>query len=452
MYFVEPHQGNEAALGFDLASNTARLEALNKARDTGNSVATSRITLVQETGDQYGFLVFVPIFRNGEPIATPQQRRDNLTGFALGVFRVGDLVEGASADEAKANSPLKVHISDESAQPQHQLLYPKSIPQREKAAPTSQVEVSQTFHIGGRKWLIKVTPMANASAFLNYAWQAWGALLAGFLITGLGALYLRQVLNRNDAIHALVEQRTAALAKTMDELSLSNRDLEGFAYVASHDLKAPLRNIGDLAEWIEEDLGEELRGGSGENMTLLRGRVKRMENLLDDLLRYARAGKTGGEICPVDVKAIVDDIVGLLQRPDGITVRTVGDLPRFDTAREPLDQVLRNLISNSIKHHDRDNGLIEVSSTEGGECFTFSVSDDGPGIDPDFHEKVFQMFQTLRPRDEVEGSGMGLAMVRKLVERYGGKIQVVSEARVRGAEFKFDWPKEMEMSRSMLKS
>ena len=449
VHFVEPYRGNESALGFDLASNPSRLEALNRARDTGKAVATARITLVQETGNQFGFLLFVPIYRNGEPIDTPQQRRTSLVGFALGVFRIGDLVEATLNRGQELDTPVRVRIFDKSAPEQSQLLYPRTQSQSLHPRPNSQIEsvnltsryeVLESLEIGGRDWLVQITPVSSSN-LSDRTWQTWMTLIAGLLITGTGVLYLRQVLVRNDAIKSLVKQRTAALLETTDELSRSNRDLENFAYVASHDLKAPLRNIDNLAEWIEEDLGEVLKGEVRENMRLLRGRVKRLENLLEDLLQYSRAGREKGEICRVDTKVLVDEITSLLHRPDGITVRTVGDLPQIETAKGPLDLVFRNLIDNAFKHHDQMAGLIEVSARENGEFYTFSVSDDGPGIEPKFHEKVFHMFQTLKPRDEVEGSGMGLAMVRKIVERHGGKIRLVSDVGMRGAKFEFEWPK-----------
>jgi signal transduction histidine kinase len=115
-------------------------------------------------------------------------------------------------------------------------------------------------------------------------------------------------------------------------------------------------------------------------------------------------------------------------------------MPTFQTPRVPLEQVIRNLVSNAIKHHDRDDGAIEVFSRESGNFYEFAVSDDGPGIPPEFHDRVFQIFQTLKSRDEVEGSGMGLALVKKTVEAHGGNVTLESSGG-RGTTFRFTWPK-----------
>jgi PAS domain S-box-containing protein len=230
------------------------------------------------------------------------------------------------------------------------------------------------------------------------------------------------------------------LASYAKDLERSNADLEQFAYVASHDLKAPLRSIENLAQWIEEDLEESLEGETRENMDLLRNRVNRMTALLDDLLQYSRAGKDSSDAVEIDTDELVQDIVDLQDIPKGYTV-TTSNLPTAIVRKSPLEVVLRNLISNAVKHHDRDTGSIEISAEDLDDRVVFSVSDDGPGIPAEFHKKIFDMFRTLKPRDQVEGSGMGLAVVRKLVERRGGVMQVHSNVDERGTRFVFDWLK-----------
>ena len=164
--------------------------------------------------------------------------------------------------------------------------------------------------------------------------------------------------------------------------------------------------------------------------------------LLDDLLQYSRAGRMEGEVRRVDTGALVGDIVSYLDPPPGIEVVTVGKMPVFQTAKAPLTQVLQNLISNAIKHHDREKGTIEISAVDYGDSYEFAVADDGPGIPAEFHERVFRMFQTLRPRDEVEGSGVGLAVVKKVVEWQGGVVFLESQPGMRGTTFRFTWNKQ----------
>lgn len=222
------------------------------------------------------------------------------------------------------------------------------------------------------------------------------------------------------------------------ELERSNRELDQFAYSASHDLRSPLRAIGQMACWIAEDHGKELPEEVSRDLGLIQRRVRRMQQLLDDMLDYARAGRQDGELSHVDCEKLVQEVIDLMAPPAGFSV-SVNALPTVVTHRAPLAQVFRNLVGNAIKHHDRAVGHIDISAADSDHGIEFTVQDDGPGIPRECHEDIFQMFTTLKPRDVLEGSGMGLAMVRKILENRGGKIHVES-AEGRGATFRFTWP------------
>jgi two-component system sensor kinase FixL len=226
------------------------------------------------------------------------------------------------------------------------------------------------------------------------------------------------------------------------ELERSNRELDQFASSASHDLRAPLRAIGQMASWIAEDHGKHLPDEVCRDLGLIQRRVRRMQQLLDDMLDYARAGRQNGDLTNVDCEKLVNEIVDMLAPPPGFTV-CVNSLPAIVTHRAPLAQIFRNLIGNAIKHHDRAVGHIDISADEQGNQIGFTVRDDGPGIARDCHEDIFRMFTTLKPRDVLEGSGMGLAMVRKILDNRGGDIHLES-AEGRGATFRFTWPRSME--------
>lgn len=233
------------------------------------------------------------------------------------------------------------------------------------------------------------------------------------------------------------------LAERTRELERSNKELAAFAYVASHDLRSPLRGIAQLSEWIAEDMPggvpEEIQG----HLHLMRSRVSRMERLLDDLLAYSRIGRIEGEVAEANVGAICREAFDLFAPPPGFRLELAPGLPVFRTLATPLTQVLHNLIGNAIKHHDRAEGVISVRVRRVAGGYAFAVADDGPGIPPEYHERIFGLFQTLKPRDAVEGSGMGLALVRKVVEIYGGAVGVRSEGR--GTVFEFTWPEDPHM-------
>lgn len=227
-----------------------------------------------------------------------------------------------------------------------------------------------------------------------------------------------------------------------DELRRSNKDLNDFAYVASHDLKAPLRGIMQLSSWIEEDISEIATNDTKEHLALLQSRTARLEKLLDDLLTYSRVGSHLGDMNTTDVKSLVEEIFSLLNPPPEFKLRIEGELPVFETLTTPLEVIFRNLIGNAIKHHDKPNGIITISSTEDSNNYQFRVSNDGPGIKPEHQEQIFEMFKTLKPRDEVEGSGMGLALIKKILQYQERGIEVSSDGE-RGVSFVFRWPKKL---------
>lgn len=230
-----------------------------------------------------------------------------------------------------------------------------------------------------------------------------------------------------------------ALQERTRELSRSNHDLEQFAYVASHDLKAPLRAIDVLVGWLREDLAGLDQGKVQENLGLLAQRTARLHRLLDDLLAYSRAGRGNAAATMVDTARMVQDIAVLLAPPPTMRIEADASLPVIGTPATPLEQVLRNLVNNAIKHHPTGSGLVRVSAWQRDGEVEFAVEDDGAGIPPEFAGQVFQMFQKFSQRDEVEGSGMGLAIVRRIVEGQGGRVWFHPGRGECGTVFRFTW-------------
>lgn len=225
------------------------------------------------------------------------------------------------------------------------------------------------------------------------------------------------------------------------ELERINHELDDFVYVASHDLRSPLRAVSTLAQWIIED-DPNLQEKTSDRLSQIQSRARRMSQLLDDIQQYARAGKDSEpKGLPLTASALAAEVIATLQIPQSFTVEVSAALDAVLVQRMPFEQVLHNLLGNAIKHHDKAAGHVRIDVTEaGGRFHRFFVQDDGPGIPEAYRETVFEMFSTLKPRDEVEGSGMGLALVRKLVTRLGGTCGI-QDIRGRGTRMWFDWPR-----------
>lgn len=223
----------------------------------------------------------------------------------------------------------------------------------------------------------------------------------------------------------------------INDLKRSNEDLDNFAYVASHDLRSPLNVIKRLVTWVKEDCDKILPLDSKENLELVLNRTMRMEKLLVDLLNYSRIGKDYQESSIVNLRDLVVELLSLIDLPMGFVVNCA-DID-IQVATVPFNVVMLNLLSNAIKHHDSGNAKIEIKAKNGASGSVITIQDNGPGIAPKDRDRIFKLFETLKPRDEVEGSGMGLSVVKKIVEHYGGNIKVESN-QPRGTKFIINWP------------
>lgn len=249
---------------------------------------------------------------------------------------------------------------------------------------------------------------------------------------------------RREELQAALERAEAAreeAARSAAAMVTAYRELDQFAYIASHDLKAPLRGIANLAQWIQEDLGDQLSAESATHLRLLQGRVYRMEALIDGILAFSRAGRRLTKPEPVDTGVLVHEVIELLAPGPDVTFQVAAAMPTVEAERVPLQQVFLNLIGNAVKYAraHRPDAVVGVTWREAENGVTFSIRDNGPGIAPEFHDRIWGMFQTLEPRDKVEGTGIGLSVVKKIVETRGGRAWVESSAG-HGATFHFTWP------------
>lgn len=223
-------------------------------------------------------------------------------------------------------------------------------------------------------------------------------------------------------------------------LKRKNQELDQFAHIVSHDLKAPLRGIDNVVSWIEEDHSTEISPKLSEYIQIIKGRVVRAENLIHGILSYARVGKEVQEKEEVDLNQLVGEIGEVLTMKTGLKLTIYPKLPIFYTEKVPLVQIFSNLINNAVKHHHKRNGFIKIYHYDRLTHYEFFVEDDGPGIAKNYHHKIFVIFQTLQERDSMESTGVGLAIVKKILDDRSQTINISSQPG-KGSIFSFTWPK-----------
>lgn len=247
----------------------------------------------------------------------------------------------------------------------------------------------------------------------------------------------------NRAMTNLLEDLQASnrrLERTSAQLKAANEELNDFAYVVSHDLKAPLRGIIQLSNWLSDDYADALDAEGQEMLGLMVGRARRMHDLIEGILQYSRVGRIHEREKEIDLNALVRDVLDLLAPSEDITVEIPSNMPTLRGAETRFRQVFQNLLSNAFKFLDKPQGQVTIICEEQDGAWLFGVADNGPGIAEKYYDKVFQMFQTLAPRDEYESTGVGLALVKKIVETWGGRIWLDSTVG-EGSTFYFTFPK-----------
>jgi signal transduction histidine kinase len=276
-------------------------------------------------------------------------------------------------------------------------------------------------HIGRR--ILKMVKMANTIAEGNYQVKVD--------VTGGDEL---SELTRS------LNHMAATLSENISLLKRKNQELDQFAHIVSHDLKAPLRGIDNVISWIEEDHGTDLPPKVDEYFQLIKGRIRRSENLIQGILTYARIGREVQEKEIINLNELIGEVLETLPEKEGLTVEVQPGLPVLYSEKLPLLQIFTNLINNAVKYHDKPRGKVKVYCQEEKNHYTFFVEDDGPGIAQSYHKKIFVIFQTLQERDSLESTGVGLAIVKKILDERREKIKVISEPD-KGSVFLFTWSK-----------
>jgi light-regulated signal transduction histidine kinase (bacteriophytochrome) len=226
----------------------------------------------------------------------------------------------------------------------------------------------------------------------------------------------------------------------LDKLKIIEKEFQEFVYIVSHDLKAPLRAVKALTDWLAADYADKFDADGKEQLKLLTSRVNRMQNLLDGVLQYSRIGRVTENKTQIDLNQLLPEIIETLMPPANIHITVENKLPVIVSEYTRIRQVFENLLSNAVRFMDKPEGFIKVGCAEENGFWKFSVSDNGPGIAQEHFEKIFKLFQTLQAKDQFESTGVGLTLAKKIVELYSGKIWLTSKVG-EGSTFFFTLPK-----------
>lgn len=427
--YIEPEASNRAAVGLDMAHERNRFQAAQRARDTGAAQITGPIVLVQDQEKTPGFLFFAPIY--GAPhSATLAERQRDFIGAVYAPFVVKKLMRGVLAKDSRH---VGIRIADGQTE-----LYDEHMEGQQDFDPSPMFSTTRSVSLYGRTWVfdIRADLSFRAAAESN---EPLLILVGGLFADGLLLLLFLGMSRANRAAIALADQMTDELAHKAERLQRSNDSLEHFAYAAAHDLKSPIRAITHLSAMLAEDLEDVLDDDARDALSLLQERADRMDELVDGLMAYARSG--GKLACqPVALLTCLREVVADMTIPSGFVVA----LPSTDVCvlAEPvqLRRAFSNLINNAIQHHPRAHGRVVVSLSVDDERAEIQVADDGAGIDAAHHERIFALFQTLRRPGEAASTGLGLSLVKKIVEDHGGSVRVES-ALGEGSRFIVTWPR-----------
>ena len=428
---VWPDSLARIATGVDIGREERRREAVRRVLASGETQITGPLLFGED--EKPGFMMLAAFERHPLPGERQPAAGRAMSGAIVGRILFRDLMAGTLD---RGYRQLLLRLSDEG-----ETFYDEHDKAGVDRDPKPLFERAHRLELFGRQWQVDVSS--------TLAFRASAASREPILLLG-GGLLVEAMLLSLFSMHVRARRRAQASA---ERLRAVNADLEAFASTVSHDLKAPLQNIGHLVEFIAEDLAESRAGcrlqGEGEadspepgierDLERIRCEVRRARRLIDGVLEYTGLGVRPERPAWVDTRALLEDIRATLDREIDHVV-LVGEFPTIVTYETRLEQVFANLVGNALKyHHDADNARITVTAELVGERLRFSVADDGPGIDARFHRSIFEPFLTLHTGGDADSTGVGLAIVKRTVELMGGEVSVESSPG-QGTTFTFDWP------------
>lgn len=470
--FIEPDtEQNKMVLGFDVASESPRFQALAAARDNNRAVATETIRLVQDADGKKSFLIFLPVYKSGLPADTLAQRRDNIAGVVIGAFYIETLVDRAMSFTDIEH--IRMHLSDISAVGDNRFLYyyaagdSISPPQNLTPEPhTAGIYTADVIDVGTRQWSILCYPgPALIDLYMNG--KAWAILAVGLLLTLLVFFLFLSFWRKTEAIQQLVDMRTEELrreleqrkraekqlAKAAEKLEAKNDELERVIYIASHDMRSPLITISGFdcelqksCQLLKDLLTEKTPSDNSdskdaqirmlldeavpESLNFINSGVQKAQMLIDGLLQVSRVGTSPFKTEAINMNELMASVVDIqrFQAKARKADITVGELPDCMADPAKTNQVFSNLIDNALKYLSPDRpGRVIISGIREHDRCIYCVEDNGIGIELEQQSRIFQMFNRACKDPSIKGEGLGLAIVVRILEGQDGEIWVESE-------------------------
>jgi len=436
--YLEPFDWrNQRAFGFDMWSNEVRRTAMTRARDTGTASTSGMITLVQETEEdvQRGFLTYVPLYRRGMPTDTQEERRAAFVGWVYAPFRMGDFMKSILGS---GKTDVEYEIYGSQKYDDTTMLYDSNADIQGSEGDDDTWRVKETLELQGQTWTLFFHAGEDA-IFVSEAKQPLVVAMAGLIVDLLlfyvisSIAYLQKkaegmasemTLEIREA-HEQLEQKILESEHLVHALRNTNDELSQFAFVASHDLREPLRKVKTFGGMLRAEVKDGLSERGDHFLNFMESAVIRMESLLSSLLAYSRVYSKEKTVEEVDLNALFKDVCAdlELQIKDVDGKVEVDSLPTLEGDPAQLRQLFQNLISNSLNYHRHDvPPLIRIVNCSTPKERSIAVKDNGIGFEKVYAEKIFEVFQRLHGRDEYPGTGIGLAICRKIAERHSGRI------------------------------